>query len=180
MVLGSIATLGADFVDLIEDQAEWSQATFGTDEERGPLGAIKHLEKEAKEAQKAFEYYTTTQFPTTADVVAARAEFHTELADCLLLILDASRRAGLKPLDLIHAAKAKMKVNKTREYRRTEWVYEEPHYIDSEDCMGNPCQYWRVWAKSGDQTACGTGATKDEALSACRRNAEDRPIEHVR
>ena len=35
-----------------DQQAEWSRATFGSDTERGPLGPLKHLEKEAKEAQE--------------------------------------------------------------------------------------------------------------------------------
>src|SRR5688500_7375797 len=55
------------------DQAEWSQATFGSDDERGPIGALKHLAKEAVEAQAA-------------------PDDEEEYADCLLLILDAARR----------------------------------------------------------------------------------------
>lgn len=39
-----------------------------------------------------------------------------ELADCILLILDASRRAGVKPMQLVEAAQRKMKVNKSREW----------------------------------------------------------------
>lgn len=78
---------------LAADQAEWSQATFGADSDRGPIGALRHLEKEAREAQNA---------PTDA----------TEYADILLLLLDASRRAGITPLALLQAATAKMKVNR--------------------------------------------------------------------
>ena len=85
------------FEDLVADQAEWSQATFGTDAERGPVGALKHLAKEALEAAEhpgdPFEY-----------------------ADCFLLILDAARRQGIKPMELIIAAKEKMKINKERSW----------------------------------------------------------------
>ena len=54
--------------------AEWSQATFGTDAERGAIGPLKHLEKEAREAQEALD--------------------PIEIADCLLLVFDAARRSG--------------------------------------------------------------------------------------
>ncbi len=81
--------------DLARDQAEWSQATFGKDSDRGPIGALKHLEKEARECQAA---------PTDRE----------EYADCLLLLLDAARRAGISPCGLIRAAQAKMVVNKAR------------------------------------------------------------------
>jgi len=82
---------------LYSDHAAWSQVTFGTDTERGPLGPLKHLEKEAREAQQEpFNAY--------------------EHADCLLLVLDASRRSGLTLQALIHAAEQKLAVNKQREW----------------------------------------------------------------
>jgi hypothetical protein len=89
--------VGALLLDLAADQSEWSQATFGKDTGRGSIGALKHLEKEAREAQAA---------PLD----------RTEYADCFLLILDASRRAGMTPLDLIREAAAKMVVNKGRKW----------------------------------------------------------------
>lgn len=92
--------LGCALAELAADQAAWSQATFGSDVERGPIGALLHLEREAREAAE-----------NPADV--------TEYADCLLLILDASRRAGLDPLKLIRAAQEKMKVNKSRVWPKT-------------------------------------------------------------
>lgn len=91
----SVIDLGAELDDLAYDQARWSQATFGRDSERGPIGPLRHLEKEAREAQ-------------------ANPTDPLEYADCLLLILDASRRAGISPLQLIRAATAKMLVNKGR------------------------------------------------------------------
>lgn len=96
-VFGSIVETGDALFDLARDLSEWSQATFGTDEERGPIGALKHLEKEAKEAQEAPD-----------DIM--------EYADCLILILDASRRAKIKPLELIKAAQKKVHICATREW----------------------------------------------------------------
>jgi hypothetical protein len=94
-----IVTIGDSLTDLARQAAEWSDATFGTPAERGPIGPLKHLEKEAREAQES------PQDPS-------------EYADCLLLLLDAARRAGMTPLALIRAAQAKLLVNKTRTYHR--------------------------------------------------------------
>jgi len=87
--------LGRSLDVLAGDQSRWSQATFGTDQERGPLGALRHLEKEARETQEA---------PADSE----------EYADCFLLILDAARRAGISPLQLIDAAQRKMAINRER------------------------------------------------------------------
>jgi hypothetical protein len=87
--------LGRQLNLLATDQSQWSQATFGTDAERGPLGALRHLEKEARETQEA---------PQDSE----------EYADCFLLILDAARRAGISPLQLIEAAQRKMVINRAR------------------------------------------------------------------
>lgn len=85
-----------DYFDrLAMEISEWSQNTFGTDSERGPIGALKHLEKEAREA---------LENPTDT----------SEYADCLILVLDASRRAGIHHEDLIKHALAKMEVNRQR------------------------------------------------------------------
>ena len=93
-----------DFADslteLVRDQSKWSQKTFGSDEERGPLGALKHLELEAKEAQQAVD----------SDGIGE------ELADCLLLIIDASRRSGYPIARLIAEAKKKQAINQKREW----------------------------------------------------------------
>lgn len=86
------------FRELVVDQSKWSQETFGTDAERGPMGALRHLEKEAVEAQEA----------------VGTPKLQEELADCFLLLLDANRRAGFRPWDLMKAAHAKMIINKTR------------------------------------------------------------------
>lgn len=96
--LVSILDFATSFHDLARDHAEWSRETFGDDESRGPMGALKHLEKEAVEAQQAVGTHAINE----------------ELADCLLLLLDASRRSGVKPLQLVKAAQEKMEKNKAR------------------------------------------------------------------
>lgn len=95
--LTTAAELGELFQKIVCEQSEWSQATFGTDKERGPMGALLHLEEEAREAQEAPD-----------DV--------TEYADCLLLIVDASRRAGMEPLQLLQHTYEKLQVCKQRKW----------------------------------------------------------------
>lgn len=87
--------VGRMFRELVKQQAHWSRETFGSDAERGPIGPLKHLAKEAVEAQ---------QNPTDP----------SEYADCLILTLDASRRAGIGAVALLRHAIAKMAVNKSR------------------------------------------------------------------
>jgi len=100
----SAMTFYNEFRDLVAEQSEWSQSTFGSDQKRSCLGALKHLEKEAKEAQEAF----------VLSEANGKADLHEEIADCFLLILDASRRSGLIPMDLVRLAQRKMAINKTR------------------------------------------------------------------
>jgi hypothetical protein len=78
-------------------QGEWSQATFGTDQERGPIGALKHLEKEAREAQLQ-----------PSDIF--------EYVDCLFLVVDASRRAGFTWQHILDTAFEKLEINKRRKW----------------------------------------------------------------
>jgi hypothetical protein len=92
---GVLMEFADKFSDLVRTQSEWSQATFGTDAERGPIGPLKHLEKEAREARA-----------NPSDI--------KEHADILILWLDASRRAGFKPMEVVEAALAKMEENKAR------------------------------------------------------------------
>lgn len=162
------------FSSLVSDLANWSQSTFGRDSDRGPMGALKHLEKEARECQDA----------------VGHPELREELADCLILLIDASRRAGVKPMQLVEAAQAKMEKNKKRTWAspqtETEWTYGEPHYIDSEDCMGNPVRHWRVFASNLTRmncTVCGVGETPEAAIENCRLNVANKinsPVEHER
>jgi len=81
-------------------QQAWSEKTFGPNDVRGPIGPLKHLEKEAKEAQDA----------------VGSDELLEELADCLFLIVDATWRSGFWTTDLLNAAVAKLDKNKDREW----------------------------------------------------------------
>jgi hypothetical protein len=81
--------------DLWAALSRFSDRAFGPPSIRGPIGPLKHLEKEAREAQAA-----------PADVV--------EYADCLLLVFDAARRAGFTIYDLFDAAIAKNERNERR------------------------------------------------------------------
>ena len=103
--------IGDALNDLVRDQSAWSQATFGTDAERGPIGALKHLAKEAVEAEQAV--FMNHGLGGDRGIIAE------ELADCLLLILDATRRAGFTPIELIRAAELKMVTNKRRVWPKT-------------------------------------------------------------
>lgn len=155
-----IIELGYQLDKLSQEHAMWSQETFGDDKERGPMGPLKHLEKEAKEVQ-------------------ANLADKSEYADCLLLILDASRRAGISPLQLIKAAQDKLIVNKSRTWPKlNEWVFDEPHFIDSEDCMANRKTYWRVWADREGQTVAGFGLTKEQAILDAQIKIKNQPVEH--
>lgn len=89
--------LGYKLATLCDAQSSWSQSTFGLDTERGPVGALKHLEKEAVEAQKSPD-----------DI--------TEYADCFLLTIDAARRAGFSIESLVDAATKKQEVNRRRKW----------------------------------------------------------------
>lgn len=102
--------LGHALKSLADDQAEWSQKTFGPDDVKGPLGALRHLEKETVEAQAEAVKVANLEPRWSFD------KLQTELADCLILLLDANRRAGFTPLSLVKAAQAKMTVNKARQW----------------------------------------------------------------
>lgn len=79
------------------EQAEWSQKTFGTDQERGPEGPLKHLAKEVEECLK-----------NTKDLV--------EYCDLLFLVFDSTRRAGFTYDQLVTAAFDKLEINKSRKW----------------------------------------------------------------
>lgn len=77
------------------EQAKWSQATFGTDKERGPAGPLKHLAKEVQEA-----------LACPGDLM--------EYTDLLFLVFDATRRAGFAYDQLLESAWKKLAINKAR------------------------------------------------------------------
>jgi NTP pyrophosphatase (non-canonical NTP hydrolase) len=85
------------------EQAVWSQATFGLDSERGPIGATKHLRKEVDEVIEHLQ-----------EASPDRDKLLEEFADCLFLLFDSTRRAGFGFKDLVRAAFVKLAKNKTR------------------------------------------------------------------
>lgn len=92
--------------NLIKIQQEWSEQTFGPASERGPVGPLKHL---AKEAGEAADEYTKGN----------REDGFVEMADCLIILLDAAWRAGLEFHDLVTMATIKMGENKSRQWNKT-------------------------------------------------------------
>jgi hypothetical protein len=89
------------FEALAADHAAWSQETFGSDASRDWTGPLAHLAKELREIEEQ---------PMDRE----------EWADALLLLLDASRRAGFNAVGLLQAAEYKLSINKNR-------VWQEPN-----------------------------------------------------
>lgn len=83
------------FNDFFRRYAEFSDKTFGTPEERGCLGPLRHLQEEVKE-------------------LIDNPNDKLEWADCFLLLLDAARRKGYSMDDLVTFANGKLAINKTR------------------------------------------------------------------
>ena len=92
-----IIDCGDKLSELCQELSAWSQATFGTDQERGPVGPLKHLAKEVQEA-------------------LGKPDDIDEYADCLILVIDAARRAGFKMIPLLEAAIRKIEVCKKRQW----------------------------------------------------------------
>lgn len=83
------------FLNFASDHARWSQAQFGSDTERDWTGPLAHMEREIVE-------------------VKAQPTDTFEWADMLLLLLDASRRAGIPAAQLLTSAEQKLEINKSR------------------------------------------------------------------
>lgn len=119
-----------NIADLVHSQSEWSQKTFGSDEERGPIGALRHLEIEARETCEEWRFFRSGK--------SDRQSVNEEFADCFLLLLDASRRAGLSFRELLDAAIAKHEKNKRREWPKIEAGGESPVlHVKDEVVVGN-------------------------------------------
>lgn len=108
--VGSALDFHEKLSDLWLAQKKFSERAFGADAVRGPVGALRHLSKEAREAAEAL---AAEKFePGTVAGEAVRVE----LADCLLLLMDAIRRSGFKLGHVLDAAVAKQRVNEAREW----------------------------------------------------------------
>ena len=106
--MGPYTLSAVDMLDFWERQAEWSQETFGPDKERGPLGPLKHLQKEAGEAVREAEKLTNLEPGQSMEAL------REEIADCLFLVFDAARRAGMSYAALTAECKRKLAKNKAR------------------------------------------------------------------
>ncbi len=82
------------------EQGEWSEATFGTTAERGPIGPLKHLLKEV-------------------DETIAKPEDLEEYADLGFLVVDATRRAGFTYDQWLEKMFEKLEKNKKRTWIKT-------------------------------------------------------------
>ena len=104
-----------------DEHADFSELTFGPSSKRGPLGALKHLEKEAKEAQVEATIYDNTKNISDSVMfeasVTAKAKLHEEIVDCLFLTFDAARRSGMSFDDLFAGAFRKLEKNRKRKWQ---------------------------------------------------------------
>lgn len=92
---------GHPYEILWDEIGEWSNRVFGDETARGPIGPLNHLAREAKEAAAEFEEYNY-------------GAGEVEIADCLILVFDAARRAGMTPMSLVGTALEKMEINRGR------------------------------------------------------------------
>lgn len=80
-----------------KEQGDWSQKTFGLDSERGPIGSLKHLQKEVEE-------------------VLQDLDDKMEYIDCFFLIVDAIRRRGISIQEFEQLLFQKLEINKARKW----------------------------------------------------------------
>ena len=95
------------FEQFCKEQGEWSQATFGSDTERGPKGPLLHLQKEVVEALDEIDKGQT--FTPKLDM---------EIIDCFFLVIDAARRNGMLPSRMLVMAEEKLRINKARQWQK--------------------------------------------------------------
>lgn len=91
---GDAGSLRDPFLFVRQAHAEWSDRQFGN---VGPVGPLKHLAKEANEAAEAPD-----------DI--------SEFADIIMLVWDATRRAGITDEQLAIAVAEKLERNKRRQW----------------------------------------------------------------
>ncbi len=92
--LARIALASLEREQIRHEHAKWSDSTFGC---VGPIGPLKHLSKEAREA-------------------AAEPDDLSEWADMQFLLWDALRRAGISDAEINVAMEDKLKINMERQW----------------------------------------------------------------
>ena len=96
---------------LMDDIAEWSDKTFGSDLYNRTIPILEHLKKEVSETIESVKIdYAQDKY--RANDVSLAAIF--EYADMLMLILDSARCYGIKASDLIEYTRIKLEANKKR------------------------------------------------------------------
>lgn len=102
-------------------QSLWSQQTFGLDRDRGPIGPLRHLEKEVKEAID--EVYNPEQGSLVIDSYGLQkvvdTGLHMEIVDCFFLVTDAARRSGLDYNQFMDLVDQKLEINKNRTWNKS-------------------------------------------------------------
>lgn len=102
------------------EQAEFSEATFGKSPGRGPLGPLKHLEKEVIEAQNDAQMLDNRKTGKACILLTTEAMeqcLREELADCAHLLFDAARRAGMTYDQFLDECFKKLEKNKNRKWK---------------------------------------------------------------
>ncbi|BEB22969.1 DUF550 domain-containing protein [Escherichia coli] len=94
MELARIALASLEREQIRHEHAKWSDSTFGC---VGPIGPLKHLSKEALEAE-------------------AEPDDLSEWADMQFLLWDAQRRAGISDAEITAAMEDKLKINMERQW----------------------------------------------------------------
>lgn len=97
------------------EQAAWSQSTFGSDAERGPIGPMKHLAREVLTEMLGIPREDVTAILQKAKHGDGLSDV-VEHADLQFLVFDSSRRAGFSFKDLLEACFKKLEINKARQW----------------------------------------------------------------
>ena len=92
-----MANIHWDMNEIQKNLGKWADSVFG--KKRSPIGALYHLQEEAFEAMD--EPY---------DIM--------EYADCMMLIIDATRNAGFTADELMEAVNKKLRINQRRKWGR--------------------------------------------------------------
>ena len=98
------------FHRIVKDVHQWSDQTFGRNRKHLPLPILYHLTKEVPEAIVAATFMNLYREPLWRDKLSL------ELADCLMLVVDAASHSGFTPDELLDAVERKLKINKNREW----------------------------------------------------------------